>query len=66
MSKKKRAKGMEECPGCVAVDIDGEKCSPGNARICLISWWAAKEARRQTSAHAVAGGDGGSGKDKKS
>jgi len=29
-----RAPGYEGCPGCVAVDVDGKPCAPGNLRYC--------------------------------
>ena len=30
-----RAARYQECPGCVGVDQDGRKCSPGNLKFCV-------------------------------
>jgi len=31
----KRAKTHLDCPGCVAVDVDGKSCAPGNLKYCV-------------------------------
>lgn len=38
MPKGNRASGMEDCPGCRAVDKDGKPCNPHDARVCPIAW----------------------------
>ena len=34
MTTKNRVPGYEGCPGCVAVDVDGKPCAPGNLAHC--------------------------------
>lgn len=39
MARKQRKAKFEACPGCIAVDVEGRECQPGDARYCPIGWF---------------------------